>query len=49
MPGTEVELMPGGRGDFVVKGDGTLVWDKKQMGGEFPDERAVVAALGKLT
>jgi predicted Rdx family selenoprotein len=48
MPGTEVSLMKGGRGDFIVTADGTVIWDKKSMGGVFPDESAVVQALRRL-
>jgi predicted Rdx family selenoprotein len=48
LPGTEVSLVKGGRGDFVVKAGDQVVWDKKTMGGVFPDERVVVEALRRL-
>jgi selT/selW/selH-like putative selenoprotein len=48
MPGTEVELVKGGRGDFIVTADGRLVWSKKQQGDEFPDEGVVVEALRRM-
>ena len=44
LPGTEVELVRGGRGDFIVQADGSVLWDKKVRGG-FPDDRAIVAEL----
>jgi selenoprotein W-related protein len=44
MPGTEVELVRGGRGDFIVQVDGALLWDKKARGG-FPDDAAIVQQL----
>lgn len=40
-----MELLKGGRGDFIVKRDGVVVWDKKQMGNAFPDEEDVVDDL----
>lgn len=42
-----MELIRGGRGDFIVTASGNVVWDKKKMGG-FPDETAVITALGRL-
>lgn len=46
-PGAKVELRGGGRGDFIVTRDGEQLWNKRQMGDEFPDEDAIVEALGK--
>jgi predicted Rdx family selenoprotein len=43
-----VSLVKGGRGDFIVKAGGQVVWDKKKMGDEFPDERVVIDALRGL-
>jgi selT/selW/selH-like putative selenoprotein len=37
----EVELVRGGRGDFIVRVDGDVVWNKK-LTGRFPDEAALV-------
>jgi predicted Rdx family selenoprotein len=47
MAGADVELIKGGRGDFIVIADGTEVWNKKKTG-RFPDESAVIAALRRL-
>lgn len=41
IPGTEVELVRGGRGDFIVTADGAVLWDKRVTGG-FPDDRRIV-------
>lgn len=46
-PEARVELKGGGRGDFIVTRDGTQLWNKRQMGDEFPDEDAIVEALRK--
>ena len=36
--------MPGGRGDFVVKLDGTLLWDKRRRNGDrFPEVKEILA------
>jgi selT/selW/selH-like putative selenoprotein len=42
-----VELIRGGRGDFLVQAAGQVVWDKKKTG-RFPNEADVVAALRTL-
>lgn len=47
VPGTEVELVRGGRGDFIVTADSTLLWDKRVRGG-FPDDGRIVAELRAL-
>jgi predicted Rdx family selenoprotein len=44
MPGTEVELVRGGRGDFIVTADGAVLWDKKRTG-TFPDDGRIVEQL----
>jgi len=32
-----VQTVPGGRGDFIVKADGKVLWDKKKGGSDrFP-------------
>lgn len=41
-----MELIGGGRGDFIVTADGRELWNKRQMGDEFPEEAAIVAKLG---
>ncbi len=43
-----MELIKGGRGDFIVTASGTVIWDKKKMGGVFPDESAMIAALRRI-
>ena len=42
-PKAQVETLPGGRGDFVVKVDGQLVWDKKGREGRFPEPAEILA------
>jgi selT/selW/selH-like putative selenoprotein len=37
-------MIPGGRGDFLVKADGVTVWDKRKTG-EFPSNEAIVEKL----
>ena len=44
-PDAEVELVKGGRGDFIVTVDGQQRWHKNQMGGEYPDEAKLIASL----
>ena len=46
MPGAEVEIVPGGRGEFTVTADGRTLWNK-QVQGSFPDPKALVAELKK--
>jgi len=47
-PKAKVETRPGGRGDFVVKADGKLLWDKRSRDDErFPDDREILAQLNK--
>lgn len=46
MPGAEVEIKPGGKGDFIVTADGRVLWDKRRKNGdEFPPESVIVDAL----
>ena len=47
IPGATVKLEGGGRGDFIVTADGRELWNKRQMGGAFPDEETLVEALRK--
>ncbi|HLU38752.1 MAG TPA: Rdx family protein [Planctomycetota bacterium] len=44
-PDAEVELKPGGKGDFIVTVDGKELWNKRQMDDEFPDPSQVLAKL----
>jgi predicted Rdx family selenoprotein len=48
LPGTDVELVRGGRGDFIVTADGAVLWDKKRTG-TFPDDGRIVDQLRELT
>ena len=41
----KVELIGGGRGDFIVKVDGAELWNKKQMGNEFPQEETLIRQI----
>ncbi|MDP6424766.1 MAG: hypothetical protein QGG14_08480 [Planctomycetota bacterium] len=41
----EVELIEGGRGDFVVKNDGAELWNKRAMGDEFPENDVILEKL----
>ena len=45
--GAQVDLVPGGKGDFTVTADGTQLWDKHETG-SFPDDDAIVQALRDL-
>lgn len=43
-----MEARPGGRGDFVVKADGKLLWDKRKRNDDaFPEDREILNQLGK--
>ncbi|MBI4816712.1 MAG: hypothetical protein HY791_10665 [Deltaproteobacteria bacterium] len=45
VPTVEVELVSGGKGDFIVTCDGVELWNKRAMDDEFPEEDALVARL----
>lgn len=45
-PDATVELIGGGKGDFIVKADDRLLWDKKGDQRRFPDEGEVVSKMG---
>jgi predicted Rdx family selenoprotein len=41
-----VDAQPGGRGDFVVKADGRLLWDKRNRDDDrFPDDAEILQQL----
>ena len=42
------ELIEGGGGNFKVWADGTLLWDKKSMGNEFPTESLIVEKIEQM-
>ena len=45
IPGSNVALIGGGKGDFIVIADGQKLWDKNGKDGSFPDEDALVARM----
>jgi len=51
VPGTKVEKIPGGKGDFVVKAFAVgareqLLWDKRgRDGGQFPESAQILSQL----
>ncbi len=44
LPGTDIQLVRGGRGDFIVEADGEILWDKRSRG-SFPDDAGIVEQL----
>lgn len=44
-PDAEVQLIPGGGGDFIVHQDGKKIWDKNADQSGFPDETSLVTSL----
>jgi predicted Rdx family selenoprotein len=41
-----VEIRPGGKGDFIVKADGKVLWDKRKThDDEFPEPAAILSRL----
>lgn len=40
-----MELVEGGRGDFIVTADGRELWNKRAMGDEFPEHDVILGAL----
>ncbi|MFY9341264.1 MAG: Rdx family protein [Planctomycetota bacterium] len=47
-PKAQVDTNPGGRGDFVVKADGKLLWDKRKRSDDaFPEHRDILSQLPK--
>ena len=45
LPGTPVDLIKGRGGNFIVKADGKVLWDKRAMDDQFPDDDDVVDDL----
>jgi predicted Rdx family selenoprotein len=44
----KVETKPGGRGDFLVKADGRVLWDKRRRDDErFPEDGEILSQLAK--
>ncbi len=44
-PDADVQLIPGGGGDFIVHQDGKKIWDKNADQSGFPDEAAFVTGM----
>jgi predicted Rdx family selenoprotein len=44
-PEAEIELIPGGGGNFIVHRDGDLLWHKRQMGDAFPEHAVILEKL----
>lgn len=47
IPGTSITLIPGGRGDLIVKRGDELIWDKKGMGNSWPETDELIARLAE--
>ena len=45
IPGSKVDLIKGGKGAFVVTADGKELWNKREMGDEFPNEEKLVTEM----
>ena len=45
LPDIEVETIAGGKGDFIVKSDGQLLWDKVRREGDFPEHADIIQKL----
>jgi selT/selW/selH-like putative selenoprotein len=43
-PEARLTLIPGGRGDFLVKADGAEIWNKRQSG-RFPEPAEILEKL----
>ena len=44
-PNAEVDLFPGGKGDFIVKANGNSIWDKRNMDDGFPEHEVILDKL----
>ena len=40
-----MELIEGGKGDFIVQVDGKEVWNKREMNDEFPEHSVILEKL----
>ncbi|MCA8948596.1 MAG: hypothetical protein KDE27_03795 [Planctomycetes bacterium] len=49
VPGANVDILPGGRGDFLVKADGVVLWDKNGKDGDFPPHERILEQLEQRT
>jgi len=45
-PKSTIDKKPGGKGDFVVKADGKLLWDKRNRNDDrFPEPQEILSQL----
>ena len=44
-PDATVDLIDGGRGDFIVKRDGAELWNKRNDQGRFPEHAEILSQL----
>ena len=44
-PDANVEIIRGGKGDFIVKADGRLLWDKNGKDRDFPAPEQILGQL----
>lgn len=45
-PKSKIDKKPGGRGDFIVKADGKLLWDKrKREDDRFPEPEEILSQI----
>ena len=40
-----MKTIPGGKGDFIVKRDGEVLWDKRSQDNQFPEDQQVLSQL----
>jgi len=45
LPEVEVEIRPGRKGDFMIKADGKMLWDKLGRDGDFPEHPRIINLL----
>lgn len=47
VPGLKTNLVPGGRGDFIVTFGDQVLWNKRAQDDQFPDEGNLVRQLAE--
>jgi len=47
-PSANVDITPGGKGDFIVKANGRTLWDKLKQGDEFPEPEAILSQISAI-
>ena len=45
VPGATVDIIPGGKGDFIVIADGNKLWDKNGGDRDFPPHERILEML----